>query len=65
MPSSQEIFITIIPNRALFGGTMALGYGIIPLDSSPISDQSPVLGCPGTEVRINGDRINGLFHYNL
>ena len=21
-----------------------------------------VLGCPGTEARINGDRINGLFH---
>ncbi len=21
-----------------------------------------LLGCPGEEVRINGDRINGLFH---
>ena len=21
-----------------------------------------VLGCPGQEVRINGERINGLFH---
>ena len=21
-----------------------------------------LLGCPGTEVRINGERINGLFH---
>ena len=21
-----------------------------------------LLGCPGKEVRINGDRINGLFH---
>ena len=21
-----------------------------------------MLGCPGKEVRINGDRINGLFH---
>ena len=26
------------------------------------SSQCKLLGCPGKEVRINGDRINGLFH---
>ena len=33
-------------------------------DFQPMFDEH-ILGCPGTEVRIKGDRISGLVHPNI
>ena len=32
------------------------------LNNSKFLGPLAILGCPGTEVRIKGDRISGLFH---
>ena len=39
--------------------------GYVSFREGIFSEEPNLLGCPGQEVRINGDRISGLFHPNI
>ena len=67
VPEPPYFGIRVDETRAVGNNTSkrSKGQGKTVTGEGDIRLSRGLLGCPGTEVRINGDRINGLFHLLL